>query len=89
MVTDSAEKLEITAEEGADDLFVYDGTCKENAPRFRKTKVVEIMMAIDPDTGPDDSVDTPDTQGPANDDFVAIELDVAEVAHLGNQPSAA
>ena len=89
MVTDSAEKLEVIVEEGADGLLVYDGMRKENARHFRKTHGFEMMMAIDPDTGPDDSVDTPDTQGPANDDFVAIEPDVEEVAHLGKQPAAA
>ena len=45
-------------------------------------------MAIDPDSGPDDPFDTPDTQGPANNDYVVIEPDVADVADLGNEPSA-
>ena len=77
------------AEDGADDVFQYDGMFKENALRFRKTKTVKMMMAIDPDTRPDHPVDTPDAQGPANDDFAAIEPDGEEVVHLGNQPSAA
>ena len=89
MVTDSAEKLEVIVEEGADGLLVYDGMRKENARHFRKTHGFEMMMAIDPDTGLDDSFDTPDTQGAANEDFAATEPDVAEVAHFGNHPSAA
>ena len=59
-------------------------------------------MSIDPDTGSDDVADTPgtqghdddyantpDTHGYSNDDFAAVEHDVEEAAHLGDQPSAA
>ena len=49
-VSDDTEKLEVVAEEGTDDGFEYDGMLKEHAPRFRKTKTVEVMMAIDPET---------------------------------------
>ena len=63
---------------------MYGGICNENAPKFRKTKVVEVMMAINPDTGPDDPVDTPDRPGPADRDYAAVEPDVEEVAELGS-----
>ena len=82
MVTDSTEKWEVIVEERADDLFKYDGMCKENIMCFQKTTVVELMMAIDPgtapddpDTAPDDRADTPGAQGPAND-YAAVEPDV-------------
>ena len=52
MVTDEAEQWAVIEEEGAEDLLKYDGSCHENAPKFRKTKVIEIMMAIDPAIGP-------------------------------------
>ena len=46
---DNSEKGEIVAEVGADDLFQYDGFLIKNASRFKRTKTIEIMVAIDPD----------------------------------------
>ena len=60
----------------------YDGMRMENAPKFQKTKVVEIMLAIDPDTGSDDPEVPPDTPGTTDGDYVALEPDVADVADL-------
>ena len=39
---------------GAEDLLKFDCICKENAQQFRRTNAVEIMMAIDPGTIPED-----------------------------------
>ena len=41
----------IVEEVGEDDVHEYDGLKDANAPRFRKTKIVELMMALDPDSG--------------------------------------
>ena len=73
---------------------------KEKAPRFRKTKTVESIMAIDSDfdDAPLEAARQADDQPPqfagtrddtANRDFAAIELDVDEAAFIGEQPSAA
>ena len=64
----------------------YHGMCKENAPKFQKTKVVEIMMAIDPDIGRDDLKVPPDTPGAADSDYVAVEPDVEDVADFSSLP---
>ena len=50
-------------------------------------KVVEIMMAIDPDTRPDDPAVLADVGGRPDDDFDPVEPDVADVADLGGIPS--
>ena len=42
--------------------------CNETARKFRKTNVVEVMVATDPDTGPDDPVDPSDSPGSADGD---------------------
>ena len=66
--------------------MIYNCMCNENAPKFWKTKVVEVMMAIDPDTGPDDLVDPSDSPGPADGDYAAVGPDVEEVAELSSLP---
>ena len=93
MVTDETEHWAVIEEGGDDDLLRYDGICNENAPKFRKTKVIEVMMAIDPDIGPEGPDDEPDVQEAANEvilahDFAAVEPDVADVAELGSFPAA-
>ena len=57
MTIDESEKWAVIERGGAEDLQNYEGICNENALRFRKMKAIEVMMAIDPDTGQDDSVD--------------------------------
>ena len=51
-VADEMETWGMIAEERMEDedLLKFDGIFKENAPQFRRTNTVEIMMAIDPDT---------------------------------------
>jgi len=93
MVTDETEQWAVIEEGGDDDLLRYDGICNDNAPKFRKTKVIEVMLAIDPDIGPEGPDDEPDAQEAANEvilahDFAAIEPDVADVAELGSLPAA-
>ena len=59
-----------------DDILEYDGLLKENAPRFKKSRVVELMMALDPEvSGQGASEATEEEQA----SFAAIEPDVAEV----------
>ena len=53
-VFNTREKFEVVAEEGTDDLLECDVLPNENALRFKKTKAVEVMMALDPDTGSHD-----------------------------------
>ena len=62
LIIDETEKWGVHAEEGIDedDLLKFDGVCNENAQRFRKTKTVEITMAIDPDIAPDEAESTED-----------------------------
>ena len=38
-----------------DDLVKFDSMWNENAPKFQRTKTVEIMLALDPDNAPDET----------------------------------
>ena len=91
--SDTNEKLEVVAEEGTDDLLEYDGLLNENAARFKKTKTVEVMMALDPDTGSNDDAQVemdgaqleadgqlPQFGGGTNTGFQLIETDVEDAA---------
>ena len=99
LITYEKEKWGVLAEEGIDedDLLKFDGVCNENATRFRKTKTVEIMMAIDPDIAPDEAESSEDgkalePRGPPDwylDDFDPLEPDVEEAARIGAQPTPA
>ena len=55
-VADEKETWGVIVEEGAgaEDLLKFDCICKENAQQFQRTNAVEIMMAIDPGTIPED-----------------------------------
>ena len=97
-MSDDTEKLEIVAEEGSDDILEFDGMLNMNAPRFRKTKTVEVMMALDPDNENDDDDNNDDPNATPvlhedgdgiNADYDAVEPDVADAATLGDQPTAA
>ena len=56
----------VTEEAGSDDILEYDGLKNENASRFRKTKIkaVELMMALDRDSGSNDDAQ-PEADEPA------------------------
>ena len=77
-----------------DDFLRYDGLKKENAPKLQKTKVDELMLALDLDTGPDD-LEVLDEAGGSPDwylddfdpDFDSVEPDIAEVVYLDGIPS--
>ena len=98
-VIDENETWGVIAEEGAEeeDLLKFDGICNENAPQFRGTKTIEIMMAIDPDTAPEEFDSSEDEQkafeepGGAPDwyldTFDPLEPDVAEAARACAQPT--
>ena len=43
MITDDTKNLAVIEE--AEDRLIYYCMCNENAPKFGKTKVVEVMMA--------------------------------------------
>ena len=43
-----------------EDLPQFEGICNENVPQFQKTKTIEIMMAVDPDTAPDEAESSED-----------------------------
>ena len=84
----------IVDEVGEDDIHGYDGLKEANALRFRKTKVVEFMMALDLDSGQasegESSEDDPPKFGNgASADFAAINPDVDEAEFIGDQPAAA
>ena len=55
-VIDGQEDRGVIVDAGTEeeDLLQFDGICNENAPRFRRTNTVEIMLAIDPDTAPEE-----------------------------------
>ena len=67
----------------------------ENAPKLKKTKTVETMLALDPDNAPDEAESSEDDKelepgGPPEwylNDFEPLEPDVAEAASLGAQPT--
>ena len=59
------------AEEGVDDLLEYDGLFNENAPRFKKTRTVVVMTALD-HTG--------------SSDYVQLEVDGARLEEDGRLP---
>ena len=61
-VTDEKEEWGVMVEAGTEeeDLLQFDGICNENTPRFQRTKTVEIMLAIDPDTAPDEAESSED-----------------------------
>ena len=96
-VSNDTKKLEVVAEEGADVLLEYDGLLNENARRFKKTRTIEIIMAIDPDTAPEEVESPEDEQiafeepGGAPDWYLDIleplEPDVAEAASACAQPT--
>ena len=62
------------AKEGVDedDLLKFDSVCNENALRFRKTKTVEIMMAIDPDIAPGEAESSEDDKSSPEDHQIGI-----------------
>ena len=48
--SDDTEQWSILTDEvGSADILEYDGLLQENAPRFERTRIVETMMAIEPD----------------------------------------
>ena len=65
-VTDEKEDWGVIVDAGTEeeDLLQFDGICNENAPRFRRTKTVEIMLAIDPDTAPEEVESSEDENKP-------------------------
>ena len=51
-VSDDTETWDVLTEEiGSADVLEYDGRVNDNALRFKKTKTVEIAMALDTDSG--------------------------------------
>ena len=40
----------------------FFGICNDNAPQFRRTKTVEIMIALDPDTASDEAESSEDAR---------------------------
>ena len=83
----------VTDEVGSADVLEYDGLLQENAPRFERTRIVETMMAIEPDLEEQVDVDVDATpafgDGSPSTDFAAIELNVAEAEEIGLQPTPA
>ena len=57
MLLKEKEDWGMMVEAGAkeEDLLLFEGICNENAPRFRRTNTIEIMLAIDPDIAPDEA----------------------------------
>ena len=98
-VADEMETWGMIAEERMEDedLLKFDGIFKENAQQFRRTKTVEIMMAIDPDTVPKEAESAEDEQKAFDepggapdwylDAFDPLEPDVEEVVRAGDQPT--
>ena len=96
-VTDENEDwgviVDAVAEE--EDLLQFDGICNENALRFRRTETVEIMLAIDPDTAPDNAESSDDNKpeeicGAPElylDIVDPLEPDVAEANDTAAQPT--
>ena len=97
-VTDEKENWGVIVDAGTEeeDLLQFDGICKENAPRFRRTKTVEIMLAIDPDTAPEEVEFSEDENKPEEiggapewylDTFDPLEPDVAEANDTAAMPT--
>ena len=78
-------------------LLQSEGICNENAPQFQRTKTVEIMMAIDPDTAPDEAESSKDERKEPEeiggvpdwylDAFDPFEPGVAEAASASARPT--
>ena len=63
-ISDDTEQWSVMTDEvGSADVLEYDSLLKENAPRFRRTRIVETMMAIEPDV--DEQVDDDAEASPA------------------------
>ena len=97
LITDETKKWGVIAKDDVDedDLLNFDGVWNENAPKFQRTKTVEIMLALDPHNAPNEDESSEDAKelepgGPPEwylDDFDPLEPDVAEAASLGAQPT--
>ena len=92
--SDDTEQWSIVTDEvGSADVLEYDGLLQENALRSEKTRIVETMMAIEPDLEEQVDVDVDATpafgDGSPSNDFAAIEPDVAEAEEIGLQPTPA
>ena len=91
MTTDESEKWAVIDDGGAGYFLNYEGMCNEYASKFWKMKVIEVMMAIDPDTGQDDPVDPSAIPEVDDGGRAAVKpdvTDVADVAELGSTPPA-
>ena len=98
-VTDEKEEWGVMVEAGTEeeDLLQFDGICNENAQRFQRTKTVEIMLAIHPDTAPDEAESSEDERKEPEeiggapewylDTFDPFEPDVAEATSVAVQPT--
>ena len=79
------------------DLLQFEGICNENSQQFQRSKTVEIMLAINPDTVPyevefskDERKELDEICGAPDwylDTFDPLEPDVAEAANAGAQPT--
>ena len=88
MATDESEEWAVIQGGGAGDLLNYEGMCNEYAPKFRKMKVIKIVMVIHPDTRQDDPVDPSATPELHDGGYAVVKPDVADVAELGSTPPA-
>ena len=80
-----------------EDVLQFDGVCNESALQFQRTQTIEIMMAIDPDTAPEEAESLEDDQksfeepGGAPDRYLdpfdRLEPDVAEAVGACAQPT--